>query len=274
MKKHAVHCWNNEQRAVSGMGSDIITACNTIISSCPRESRQHLRHLTKGNANKGKMNKSKHDSFNAYLVRGAGFDGKWEIPIIEDVPQIVPEEIILFTEMKKSHNHDAWVHFYTDDRRFNCIWNSPTKYLAQFKRFQGVISPDFSVYRDMPLSVQLYAVYRSRAVGFWLTTQGVPVIPNVRWGDERSYEFCFHGVIPNSTVAVGTNGCLQDPTDRALFRQGLDEMCHRLNPKTILVYGPTPEEMFKKHKDAGIKVVEYTAEMRRVHEAKLKEGEQ
>lgn len=45
VKKYAIRCGNNEQRTVSGTGSDIITSRNVIISFCPWESRKHLRHF-------------------------------------------------------------------------------------------------------------------------------------------------------------------------------------------------------------------------------------
>lgn len=217
--------------------------------------------------------KIKYDSFNAYMLRGAGFTKKWEMPILEDFPLYIPENLVLFSEMRKARNCDAWVHFYTDDRRFKSIWTSPTKYLSQLRRFKGVIAPDFSVYNDMPLAMQVYGVFQSRAVAYWLTTQGIPVIPNVRWGDERSYDFCFDGLPLDSVVAVGTNGCLQDAEDRKLFQLGLDEMCRRLTPRYILVYGPAPEEMFRKHIDGGINIVPYPTEMSLVHEHKKKVGE-
>ena len=125
----------------------------------------------------------------------------------------------------------------------------------------------------MPLAMQIYGVFQNRAVACWLSTQGISVIPNVRWGDERSYDFCFDGLPTNSVVAVGTNGCLRNSDDRELFRLGLDEMCRRLTPQHILVYGPTPEDMFRKHIEDGINIVPYPAEMRRVHEQKEKVGE-
>ena len=34
----------------------------------------------------------------------------------------------------------------------------------------------------------------NRAVGVYLQEQGLNVIPNIRWQDKRSYDFCFDGV--------------------------------------------------------------------------------
>lgn len=50
IKKYAIRCGHNEQRTISGTGSDVITSRNQIISFYPWESRKHLRHF------KGRIN--------------------------------------------------------------------------------------------------------------------------------------------------------------------------------------------------------------------------
>jgi len=37
-------------------------------------------------------------------------------------------------------------------------------------------------------------MYRNRAVGYWLQSNGIDIVPNVRWSDERSYSFAFEGL--------------------------------------------------------------------------------
>lgn len=218
------------------------------------------------------MHKSKRDCFHAYMVRGAKFCGNWDIPLLENISQTIPERMVLFTNRAKDNSPStACLHFYTDDWRFTGIWNYPIRYLKTLQRYGAVVTPDFSVYMDMPLALQVDSVYRSHAVGFWLGKCGIPVIPNIRWGDERSYEFCFDGIPTHSMVAIGTNGCLRNPLDRKTFKLGLDVMCFRLQPHTILVYGPTPKDMFQSCVDAGIKVVPYEAEARRVRNTQKKE---
>ena len=80
------------------------------------------------------------------------------------------------------------------DVTFERIWNTPNKYLPIIKKFKGVITPDFSVYRDMPLVMQQWNIYRSRAIGHWLQENGVSVIPDIRFGDERTYEASCAGI--------------------------------------------------------------------------------
>ena len=206
------------------------------------------------------MSKMKLDSFHAYLVKGANFDGKWEIPRIETSVNTVPQNLVLFSKIRKATAFDQWVAFFTDDYRFERMWNNPSAYVESLQRFEGIISPDFSVYRDMPLVMQAWNVYRNHALAYWFSTKGISVIPNVRWGDERSYEFCFDGLPRDGIVAIGTHGCLRDRTSREDFERGLVEMTQRLTPRVILVYGPTPKDMFAPYQDSGIQIVQYESE--------------
>ena len=82
-------------------------------------------------------------------------------------------------------------HFFEDDYLFERLWRNPKIYLPILKQYNGVILPDFSLYRDMPLVMQLWNIYRSRAIGCWLQSNGIKVIPDVRFGDERTYHCCF-----------------------------------------------------------------------------------
>ena len=87
----------------------------------------------------------------------------------------VPQNVITFSKAVRSKEYDNFVHFYEDDVNFERIWNNPNRYLPILKKFDGVISPDFSLYRDMPLVMQQWNTYRSRAIGYWLQTNGITV---------------------------------------------------------------------------------------------------
>lgn len=214
------------------------------------------------------MSKLKYDCFHAYLVKDAIFDGKWEIPRIESAVDEIPKSLVLFSEMRKTKDTNQWVHFYTDDRRFESLWTHPRKHLRTLQKFDGIISPDYSLFSDMPLSMQVWNVYRNHAISHWLATNGVKVIPNVRWGDERSYEFCFDGILPGGIVAVGSHGCMLDSMDRLCFERGLAEMYKRLMPRAILVYGPLSASMFSQYAESGIKIVKYPSEMDKIYGVK------
>ena len=112
----------------------------------------------------------------------------------------------------------------------------------------------------MPLVMQMWNTYRGRAIATWLQNNGIEVIPNVRFGDERTFSFCFDGVEENKTVAVGTHGCIKNKIDREYFIKGLEELVKQLSPKTIIVYGAAPDEIFKKYTDMGIDIIPFDSE--------------
>lgn len=199
------------------------------------------------------------DVFKAFLVKNAKYEGVIEIPIL-DGTNSKPRKVILFSKALKSKDFDCWVLFYEDDGNFERIWNNPKKYLPILKRFKGVICPDFSLYRDMPLVMQLWNIYRSHAIGRWLQDNGVDVIANVRFGDERTYEACCYGVPQNGIIAVGSHGCLRYKEEKEYFIKGLDYVVKHLNPKTIIVYGAAPEDVFGKYKAIGIEILQFDSD--------------
>lgn len=186
------------------------------------------------------------DTFNSFLVSNASFDGNLEFPIIKKDNKI-PNDLILFSKCISSKNNNYWVHFYEDDVHFERIWKNPQKYLSILKRYNGVITPDFSLYRDLPLVQQEWNIYRSRAIGSWLQEKGINVIPNVRFGDKRTYSFCCLGIEKGSIIAIGTHGNLKDLEDRQVFEEGLDYVIRKIQPKAVIVYGKAPKTIFDKY---------------------------
>ena len=199
------------------------------------------------------------DVFHAFLVKNAQYDGRLEIPIIRPQDEI-PNKLILFSKILGCKDYNQWVCFYEDDASFERIWNRPERYLPILSKFKGVITPDFSLYRDMPLVMQQWNIYRSRAIGHWLQENGVRVIPNIRWGDARTYNTCCLGVSKNSIIAVGSHGCIKLLDERHHFAKGLDYVINRLQPKAIVVYGTAPDSIFGQYKDSGIVIRQISSE--------------
>lgn len=122
------------------------------------------------------------------------------------------------------------MHFYEDDASFERLWNNPQKYIPILKKYKGVITPDFSDYRDMPLVMQQWNTYRNRAIGCRLQDNGIPTIANVRWGDKRTFPFCCAGTPKNSIIAIGSHGCIKLLQKRPYFINGLDYSVKTLQP--------------------------------------------
>ena len=203
-----------------------------------------------------------YDVFRSFLVKNAEFDGYIELPKIK-TSDVLPEKVVTFSKaMSRTWNdYDCWVVFYEHDIKFERLWNNPKKYLNKLKKFKGVVSPDFSLYRNMPLVMQMWNTYRSRAIAVWLQKNGVDIIPNVRFGDERTFSFCFDGIEENKIVAVGTHGCINRKEDKIFFKIGLARMVQRLSPKTIIVYGNAPLSIFKPYMEKGINIMAFESEL-------------
>ncbi len=202
-----------------------------------------------------------YDVFHSWLLEDAHYDGYIELPIMK-TSSLLPEKVVTFSKAmsEKWEDFDCWVVFYEHDIKFERLWNNPKQYLNKLKKFKGIISPDFSLYRNMPLVMQVWNTYRGRALAFWFQKNGIEVIPNVRFGDERTFSFCFDGVEENKTVAIGTHGCIKRKEDKTFFKIGLARMVQRLSPKTIIVYGRAPDSIFKPYKDKGINIIAFESE--------------
>jgi hypothetical protein len=183
------------------------------------------------------------DVWNARLLRGCHFDGKYEMPMLP-LCETVPKALTAVSDANIGKADGSFLHSFEDDYKFEKLWREPRRYLALVQSYGGAIAPDFSVYRSMPLAEQLNSVYRSRAIGCWWAKNGVVVVPNVRWGDKRTFEFCFGGLPQNSVVAVGTHGCVKRIRDKSPFFEGFLVMLERIHPSTVIVYGANNDDIF------------------------------
>ena len=183
--------------------------------------------------------------------------GKWGIPHIPagPAPAATPEVLLPYGERVRTKDpiEDPAVHFFLDDARFEAVWGHPKKCLTGLRKVGTALTPDFSLYTDAPLAVQLYNVYRNRWCGAFWASHGIRVIPTVSWSTEDSFEFCFDGIEAGSVVAISTVGVSsrkkgRERSERAseMFAAGYTEMVTRLEPAGILVYGEThPEKILR-----------------------------
>ena len=196
------------------------------------------------------------DGFRHELVEGARFEGPFDIPVIEPLSDSVPlpEALIPFDKRYQTKNHRQWIHCYLFDFRFRQIITNTKKYTETIRPFDGFISPDPSLYRDMPIAIQIANTYLNRAVGHYMQRMGVPTIANVRWSDDRSFPFAFAGAPHGSTVATSNHGSLRGNENLYWFERGFDEMVCRLNPKRVVLHGNLTEGLLEHYPDIEIVV--------------------
>ena len=171
-----------------------------------------------------------------YLERIKLTDDKWQMPIIEN-NHFIPEKLMGFNYAKTSQSKNTGIHFYIDDYQFERLWNKPIDYAMILSEYECCLSPDFSLYLDMPYPMMAWNVYRSRFIGALYQSYGLRVIPTMSWGPKETFDFCFKGIPENSIVSVSTIGIKENDESFEVWTEGMREMIKQIKPEHILVYG-------------------------------------
>lgn len=205
---------------------------------------------TKGNERQRTNNKYNLELFDEFVC-----DGKYQMPIIDN-DNYIPKKLIGFNYAKTSKERNTGIHFYLDDYQFERIWNNPEEYIDILEKYDCILSPDFSLYLDMPYSMKIWNVFRSRLIGQYYQRQGIKVIPTLSWAEEETFEFCFDGIPKGSIVSISTIGVKRSNEAMNIWKNGVDEMIKRIEPSAILIYGGKIDYDFK-----NIRVIYYENEV-------------
>lgn len=160
----------------------------------------------------------------------------WQMPTIRN-DNFIPSDLIGFNYAKTNKDKDCGVHFYVDDYQFERIWNYPEKYVEILSAYDCILSPDFSLYMDMPMPMKIWNIYRSRQIGAYYQQKGIKVIPTISWAEPETFEFCFKGIPEGSVVSVSTIGVKENKQALQIWRDGMTEMMKQINPSAVIVYG-------------------------------------
>ena len=177
------------------------------------------------------------DAYNLGLVDHDNLtEDFWQMPVIKN-DGYIPEDLIGFNCAKTSKEKHVGIHFYVDDYQFERTWNDPEKYTEILREYDCILSPDFSLYMDMPMPMKIWNTYRSRFIGAFYQSKGLRVIPTISWAERETYAFCFRGIPKGSIVSISTVGVKRDKDALAIWHDGVDEMIRQIEPSAILVYG-------------------------------------
>jgi len=174
-------------------------------------------------------------------VAYAQYDGVGEF----DIPEMKPVHVDNLKDipiqgfnfaLKEKHPENIGVHFFLHDYQFERVWKYPDRYIDVLKKFAYVLSPDFSVYYDIPKVVQLYNLYRNRWCGRFWQDHGITVIPTFSLGTIDLFNAFCTGIPEHSTIAVSTMGDGRWG-NYATLKAFWDTMIYKLKPETILLYG-------------------------------------
>ena len=160
----------------------------------------------------------------------------WQMPIIR-AENHVPSKLIGFNYAKTSNEKDAGIHFYVDDYQFERVWNYPEKYVEVLSEYDCILSPDFSLYMDMPMPMKIWNTYRSRQIGAYYQDNGIKVIPTLSWAEPETFCFCFQGIEKGSIVSVSTVGVKESKEALQIWTDGMNEAIRQIQPSMVLEYG-------------------------------------
>lgn len=183
----------------------------------------------------------KHNVFENQERQQFDTDNFYGIPVL-NATQTYGDKFLRFCDWKECADPENYIaHWFYDDYKFISAWREPDKYIERLKKFKAVVSPDFSLYTDFPRALQILSCYRRNWCGAYWAQNGIDVIPDVIWGDEQSYAYCFEGLPTHSVVAVSSVGVKRDRDWNGaagdMFVAGYNEMLERLKPVKILFYG-------------------------------------
>lgn len=144
-------------------------------------------------------------------------------------------DLMSFTDAKLNDdkNKNKTIHFFTYDWKFDKVYNNPENEFEKLKQYRYILSPDFSIFTNMPICLQMFSIFKNRWCGAYWQSKGLKVIPTISWGDKSSFDFCFEGVERGAVVAVCTyyrENCEEE------FILGYNEMLKRINPSVVICY--------------------------------------
>ena len=169
--------------------------------------------------------------------------GRWGIPLLMKPTVPVGDiDLISWSDTRSNDilNCEKGVHFFVDDYRFESIYRYPDHSLTKLSQYRFLLTPDYSLYADMPVWRQIESVGKNRWCGVWWQEHGLNVIPTVSWSGLSSYTYCFDGIERGSVVAVGMIGCKRN---KRAFLHGYDAMLEQIQPEMIMCFGKPFDEM-------------------------------
>ena len=207
---------------------------------------EHFTQMTFFSPRKKKQKRVR-DDFKAFLVEGARFTSIEQYPIIEPwmIPDVDEIRVVPFNKIDRISNlEDYYICFYCRDKDFRKTMNNPKQYLKLFRRAKGLIGFDFSVYSDMPIVKQRAQMYDSLALSFFYGMRNIPVIPNIRYGNESTRDEFLTAIPKHSVISIGSYGCVRSNEEKRVFKAFLSDSLPVLQPNAVAVYGAMPDDVF------------------------------
>lgn len=208
--------------------------------------------------------KVKRNEYNYTDLRGRGLDNlfkmndpgdnEWGIPDSEPFAEPLGGVKWLGFWDKSKHKSDDWsnvgLHFFSEEYQYRSVWEYPDRHLDLFRRCRAVVTPDYSVYTDMPKAQQLWNHYRRQWLARYWQMYGVNVVSCVTWDllDFRPWSIC--GIPKGTSIArswVNRNGLKRERLE------GFMRIIEMLEPRRIYIKcSETDERELRRHFDFDV----------------------
>ena len=91
--------------------------------------------------------------------------GKYNMPLIKK-QDIDLDKIDLWnytkTKLQDEDNKNKTIHFFTYDWLFENVYEKPELAMEKLSQYYAILSPEFSLYWDMPRALQIYSTFKKR----------------------------------------------------------------------------------------------------------------
>lgn len=228
-----------------------------------------------------KTNIKKIDYHKIYYSHNAIRVGEFDMPQLK-ATHAIPRNVVSFNERNSiSEPADKWIDFFIDDYKFAImkkllvlptyqqisiikklpllenifkiselynlkkLYEQIDRLVKGLRLFEGIITPDFSLFPEMPKAQRIWNCYMSRVIAYYLQNMDLNIVPTVAWGKEEDLTWCFEGLPTNSPIAISTNGCKSEPYSKKLFLLGVEELQTKLTPFKLIICGSIFEELKK-----------------------------
>ena len=193
------------------------------------------------------------DVFGAYLASEAEYTPQNQYPIIPSsfVYQDFPKKILPLDKalISKDDLSETFICTYENDDGFKRVRKNPTKFIEFFKKTAGIIGFDISIHSDMPLWKQCSFIGENLELTYFYGKQGIPIIPNIRYGIDETIPDFFKAIPLHSTLAIGTHGFIKFKFQKAEWFVSIEKIINELKPQRLVVYGSLNGKLFSKFYD-------------------------
>jgi hypothetical protein len=133
-------------------------------------------------------------------------DNDWGVPVLDIHQQATALVAPVMTWGAKHSRKQRMVgtyHFYTDDYRFEALWDDPSGVVAS--GCTAIIEPNFTISPVMPRAVALWHTYRKRWLARYWQSFGIKVFVDMNVCDPHMDDVNLLGV-PKGWMAWATHG--------------------------------------------------------------------